>query len=71
MLVLKTHLPKEQIELDGVIMIHILVREKELLPESQYGGLLINPLLHQALARVQPVHCMWRYGIIFSKCKAF
>ncbi len=57
---LQTHacsnLHEEQIELDGVITIHILVREKELLPESQHGGLL-DPLLPQALVRVQPVHC--------------
>ena len=55
MLFVRTYLHKEQVELDGVVAIHILVREKELLSESQHGGLL-DALLPETLVWVQPVH---------------
>ena len=54
-----TYQHKEEVELDGVIAVHVLVREEELLPESEQRSLLYA-LLSQALVRVQPVH--WGSG---------
>ena len=62
-----TYLHKEKIELDRVVAIHILVREKELLSESQHGR-LFDPLLSETLVWVQPVHCMWGKGRIHLRC---
>ena len=53
---LTSHLNEEEVELHWVIPVHILIREEELLAESEHGGLL-NALLPQTLVRVQPVHC--------------
>ena len=46
----------EQVQLDGVITVNVLIREKELLSESEHNGLLYA-LFTQRLLSVEPVHC--------------
>ena len=46
----------EEVELDGVVAVHVLVREEELLSECENGS-LSDALLPEALVWVQPVHC--------------
>ena len=51
------YLYKQEVELDGIILVNVLVREEELLSECDHGGLL-NTLFPQRFIRVQPIHCM-------------